>query len=154
LVLPEEVPKGEERKAASLSHVHRYGREINLEQLATLASGGRPDGPGSGTGGSAIDLVICGSVAVDRRGGRTGKGHGYADLEYALLRELGAGAPPVVTTVHPAQIVPAIRVERHDLSLDYIVTPDEVIKTRTPYPKPQGIDWSLVSDDDLKAMPV
>lgn len=154
LVLPEDVPKGEERKAASLSHVHRYGREINLEQLATLASGGRPDGPGSGTGGSAIDLVICGSVAVDRRGGRTGKGHGYADLEYALLRELGAGAPPVVTTVHPAQIVPAIRVERHDLSLDYIVTPDEVIETRTPYPKPQGIDWSLVSDDDLKAMPV
>lgn len=143
LIDPEDVPRGEERKAASLKHAQRYGREIDLSELADLA-----------TGESSVDLVVAGSVAVDRQGGRAGKGHGYADLEYALLRELGAKAPPVVSTVHPAQIVPAILVDRHDLSLDYIVTPEEVIETCTPHPKPDGLDWSLISDDDLKAMPV
>jgi 5-formyltetrahydrofolate cyclo-ligase len=35
-----------------------------------------------------LDLVVIGSVAVNRRGERVGKGGGYADLEYAILREL------------------------------------------------------------------
>src|SRR4029453_8039220 len=42
-----------------------------------------------------IDLVVAGSVAVNRRGARLGKGGGYSDLEYALAHQLGAGdAPP------------------------------------------------------------
>lgn len=143
LILPEQVPKGEQRKAASLTHVQRYGREIDLDELAALATGENP-----------IDLIVAGSVAVDPNGGRAGKGHGYADMEYALLREIGAGAPPVITTVHPAQIVSAIEIDAHDLSVDFIVTPDQVIETHTPYPKPQGLDWRLVDDEDLKAMPV
>jgi 5-formyltetrahydrofolate cyclo-ligase len=32
-----------------------------------------------------IDLVVCGSVAVNRSGARIGKGAGYSDLEVALL---------------------------------------------------------------------
>ena len=34
-----------------------------------------------------IDLIICGSVAVNRSGARVGKGGGYSDLEFALLTE-------------------------------------------------------------------
>ena len=37
-----------------------------------------------------IDLVVAGSVAVNRRGARVGKGGGYSDLEFALAAELGA----------------------------------------------------------------
>ena len=36
-----------------------------------------------------MDLVVCGSVAVNRSGVRLGKGGGYADLELALLVEPG-----------------------------------------------------------------
>jgi 5-formyltetrahydrofolate cyclo-ligase len=36
-----------------------------------------------------VDLVVCGSVAVNRSGVRLGKGGGYADLELALLVEAG-----------------------------------------------------------------
>ena len=36
-----------------------------------------------------MDLVICGSVAVNRQGARVGKGGGFADLEFALLVEAG-----------------------------------------------------------------
>lgn len=135
---PAAVPRGEERRAASLSHCHRYGREITLAELAT----------------DKVDLVVAGSVAVTRDGARAGKGEGYADLEYAILRELGHPEVPVVTTVHPAQIVDSLAVEAHDLVLDYIVTPEEVLETRTPYPKPAGIDWAKLAEDALSAMPV
>jgi 5-formyltetrahydrofolate cyclo-ligase len=62
-----------------------------------------------------IDLVVMGSVAVTREGRRLGKGHGYADLEYALLRELGNPPVPVATTVHPLQVLDDFPIEEHDL---------------------------------------
>jgi 5-formyltetrahydrofolate cyclo-ligase len=34
---------------------------------------------------SCVDLVVSGSVAIDRHGARVGKGAGFADLEFALL---------------------------------------------------------------------
>src|SRR5262245_3276863 len=34
-----------------------------------------------------IDFIVCGSVAVNRKGARVGKGGGYSDLEFALLPE-------------------------------------------------------------------
>jgi len=37
-----------------------------------------------------IDLIVAGSVAVNRRGARVGKGGGYSDLEFALASEMGA----------------------------------------------------------------
>lgn len=143
LVTPQDVPPGEEHKAASLSHIHRYGREIDLDELRALA-----------TSDPGIGLIVAGSVAVSRRGARAGKGEGYADMEYALLRELGLKETPVVTTVHPAQIVDDLAVDSHDLSVDIIVTPHGAIETHTPYPKPTGIDWSLLTSEDLEAMPV
>src|SRR4028119_152774 len=54
-----------------------------------------------------IDLVIVGCVAAGPGGGRTGKGAGFADLELAMLKEFGLLKidTPIVTTVHPLQIV-------------------------------------------------
>ena len=37
----------------------------------------------------ALDFCVVGCVAVTRRGGRTGKGAGFADLEQGIFRELG-----------------------------------------------------------------
>jgi 5-formyltetrahydrofolate cyclo-ligase family len=34
-----------------------------------------------------VDLVVCGTVAVNRDGVRVGKGGGYSDLEFGLLVE-------------------------------------------------------------------
>lgn len=139
-IRPEDVPRGEERRAASLRYAAEYGTEVTLDDL-------RPER-------APIDLVVAGAVAVTRDGARAGKGEGYADYEYALLRELGHPELPVVTTVHPLQIVDALPVDPHDLTLDFIVTPDEAIETRTPYPKPRGIDWDRLGDEELAAMPV
>jgi 5-formyltetrahydrofolate cyclo-ligase len=103
-----------------------------------------------------IDLVVAGSVAVDRRGGRVGKGGGYSDLEFALARQLGAvGArTPVLTTVHSVQVLRSrIPMTPHDVPVDLVVTPRRVIRTHPAHRKPAGIFWNELSTDQVAAMP-
>lgn len=105
---------------------------------------------------SRIDLVVVGSVAVNARGARLGKGGGYSDLEFALARQLGAvgEATPVLTTVHELQVVDDdIPMTPHDVPVDVIVTPERVIRTGRRRPKPDGIRWDELSDEQVAAMP-
>jgi hypothetical protein len=71
----------------------------------TLSSVGLSDMP-------RPDAIVCGSVAVTRDGRRCGKGEGYSDLEFAILRELGHPPVPVATTVHDLQVVDAWSIRR------------------------------------------
>ena len=65
-----------------------------------------------------LDFCVVGCVAVTRRGGRTGKGAGFADLEQGVFRELGLvdASTPLATTVHSSQMVEDAEVvmESHD----------------------------------------
>lgn len=91
-----------------------------------------------------IDLIVCGSVAVNRTGARLGKGGGYSDLEYAVALTLGliSERTPIVTTVHPVQLLPDdLPMTSHDISLDYIGTPEEVISCGGKFRRPVGIIW-------------
>jgi len=102
-----------------------------------------------------IDLVVCGTVAVDRRGVRVGKGAGYSDLEVALLTEAGTIGPDtkIVTTVHDLQVVDyEIPETEHDFSVDVIVTPKEVIYCK-PRHRPAGIVWGHLTRDKIEAIP-
>lgn len=102
-----------------------------------------------------IDLVICGSVAVNRDGVRLGKGAGYSDLEVALLNEAGLIGPDttIVTTVHSLQVVDtALPETEHDFSVDLIVTPEEVI-TCGPSRRPAGLIWEHLSPEKIAAIP-
>jgi 5-formyltetrahydrofolate cyclo-ligase len=104
-----------------------------------------------------MDLIVVGCVAVTRNGGRIGKGGGFADLELGIFRELGLVPPttPILTTVHGLQVVDDRRVLMiaHDSPLDWIITPDEVIETRTTYPQPHGVDWESVQADQYRDIP-
>ena len=112
-------------RAASIKGASTHGEPVALEEM------------------EPIDLVVCGSVAVDRVGARLGKGGGYSDLEFALAVEAGLIGPDTVvaTTVHPSQITTpgVIPVTDHDFPLDLIVTPEEVVYTHTSIPRPEGI---------------
>lgn len=81
-----------------------------------------------------IDLFVQGSVAVDHNGNRLGKGKGYGDKEYHLLKErqLLAGHVRVVTIVHHLQIVDDMShlMGAWDVKIDYILTDREVITRR------------------------
>ena len=105
-----------------------------------------------------IDLVIVGCVAVARDGGRTGKGAGFADLELGILRQLGLvqADTPIVTTVHPLQIVASAQLPMltHDWSLTWIVTPDEAIATSTQRAQPRGLQWEHLRPEQLETIPI
>ncbi|MGC5364556.1 5-formyltetrahydrofolate cyclo-ligase [Streptomyces sp. DT24] len=103
-----------------------------------------------------IDVVVCGSVAVNRSGARIGKGAGYSDLEVALLTEAGlvTDQTVIVAPVHSLQVVEEdIPETEHDFSVDYIVTPDEVIRCDTPR-RPPGLVWADLTADKIAAIPV
>lgn len=103
-----------------------------------------------------VDLIVCGSVAVNRTGARLGKGAGYSDIEVALLHQAGLIGPDttIVTTVHALQVLDEPLPETaHDFRVDVIVTPDEVI-TCAPRHRPHGILWDDLSLDKIAAIPV
>ena len=77
-----------------------------------------------------IDMVIEGSVAVDKYGGRLGKGGGYGDMEISYLKnnKLIESETPIVTTVHEIQIVKKVPIESHDEKINMIVTPERILR--------------------------
>ncbi len=135
---PEEIPKNTFRKASTIRGAFKYGKLAGLEDL------------------SKIDLIVAGSVAVSSDGSRVGKGGGYSEIEYGILRELGlvSDETPVFTTVHESQIVDSTPVEDHDFSLDAIITPERVIRTRRRSSQPKGIMWGKVTSAMLENMPI
>jgi 5-formyltetrahydrofolate cyclo-ligase len=126
------------KKAATIAGAAKFGRPVSLDDLPS------------------IDLIVVGTVAISLAGSRVGKGEGYAELEYATLRQLGRidAKVPIATTVHDVQVVEAIPMEAFDVPVDIIVTPTRVLRTPGNLPKPTGILWDRLAPERLEAMPV
>ena len=78
-----------------------------------------------------IDLVIEGSVGVDLKGNRLGKGKGYGDHEIKYLKKQNSinQKTPIITTIHPIQIKNKIPVDKNDCKINMIITPKNTIYT-------------------------
>lgn len=133
---PRKIPHEDIPSAAALSKGDKWAEPVALADMPQL------------------DAIVTGCVAVTRAGKRTGKGEGYSDIEYAILRELGHRPVPVATTVHAVQIVGDFPIESSDLPLSCIATPEEVIVVAKPPPAPERIEWDRLSDDDIEEMPI
>lgn len=105
-----------------------------------------------------IDIAVVGCVAVTIEGARIGKGGGFADLEFGILRyyHLIDEATEILTTVHDEVIVELseIPLQEHDTFLNYIITPSAVHKVDVKRPQPEGIHWESVQDDQLQEIPI
>lgn len=130
LLDPSKIPSTKYSYASTIRGAFIYGRKISLREIPM------------------VDLIVTGCVAVDRRGGRLGKGGGYAELEYAILREIGSIDEQVyvATTVHDIQIVDHVPLEPHDLTVDIIATPTRIYIVEPRPPKPKGIIWELLGE--------
>ena len=125
------------RRAASIGGSARAGRPVAVAEL------------------QPVDLVICGSVAVNRHGAQVGKGGGFSDLELALLIEAGLIGPDTVvaTTVHPLQVLEeALPETDHDFRLDLIIAGEDVIGCRRTR-RPPGILWDHLDAAKVAAIP-
>ena len=114
--------------AATLDGMERVGAKLSFSQLRSIG---------------AIDLLVTGAAAVSRDGVHFGKGHGYLDLEWGLLSEMGLvnQKTPVIVSVHECQVVDEqVPYAAHDVTVDIVVTPSEVVRCR-PLPKPAGLVW-------------
>lgn len=131
---------GDLAEASTITGASRFGRAVRPRELPH------------------IDLVVAGSVAVNRQGARVGKGGGYSDLEYAIGRSVGCvdDATIVATTVHPLQVIDAhLPTTAHDFFLDLIVTPDEVIRPRRARSRqPRGILAADLTEELRAEVPI
>lgn len=103
-----------------------------------------------------VDLVIVGSVAVNAKGTRLGKGAGYSDIEVGLLAEAGliTERTTICTTVHELQVLDEDLPElSHDFRVDLIATPSRIIWCSEPK-RPHAIDWSALTAAQITAIPV
>jgi 5-formyltetrahydrofolate cyclo-ligase len=130
----------------------------DLASAATIGGAGRVGRPVEPGALPHIDLVVAGSVAVNRAGARVGKGGGYSDLEYAIGREVGSidGNTRIATTVHSLQVVDDdLPTTAHDFLLDLIVTPDEVVRpARTRRRQPRGVLREHLRPEHRELVPV
>jgi 5-formyltetrahydrofolate cyclo-ligase len=146
---PAAIPPDEIDDATTVSGISEYGTPTAPEAVGH------------------VDLIVAGSVGVATDGARIGKGEGYSDLEWAVLRELDAvdAETTVATTVHELSVLdgPASAVgpdadlpapDAHDVPLDLVVTPARTIATDTPYARPAGVDWDALDDEKLSEIPV
>jgi 5-formyltetrahydrofolate cyclo-ligase len=103
-----------------------------------------------------VELIVCGTVAVNREGVRIGKGGGFSDLEFALLVERGLVGPEttIATTVHQLQLLDEKLPETaHDFRVDVIVTPSSVVRTPSRR-RPPGLFWDHLDAEKRAAIPV
>jgi 5-formyltetrahydrofolate cyclo-ligase len=132
--------KGEARReAATIKGAMRHGKVIDLEEVPEL------------------DFVLTGSVAVNLKGARIGKGGGYSDLEFALMCEARKVDRRTVigTTVHPIQILREnLFVTEHDIPVDVIATPRAVIEVEHEHGRPHGILWDHLQPPQIREVPV
>jgi 5-formyltetrahydrofolate cyclo-ligase len=128
-IIPKKI--GDIRQASTIKGAFRFGKMVYPDEI------------------ESVDLIIIGSVACNRNGSKLGKGGGFSDLEYALGREFRfvGDETPTLTTVHPCQIIERnIPMMVHDVSLDYIITRHEIIRTFSNYVKPEGIYWDILGE--------
>jgi 5-formyltetrahydrofolate cyclo-ligase len=136
---PRKLSAKQVREAATIKGALRHGKVVAVEEI--------PE----------IDFVLCGSVAVNLSGARVGKGGGFSDLEYGLLAEAGKvdARTPIVTTVHPLQLVPQrLEMLAHDIPVDVVITPEAPMPLTRAYPRPRGVDPDALTPEKIAEVPV
>jgi len=135
---PTRIPREKFREASTIRGAFKYGKIVDLSEIPN------------------IDLIVVGSVCVDKKGWRIGKGGGYAELEYAILKESGRihKDTPVITIIHDMQFVDfEVPHNEYDLGVDIVITPTKTVRIENAF-KPHGILWEKISEEIIREIPI
>ncbi len=98
----------------TIKAISEYGQKVDLRELGK------------------VDIFAQGCVAVDRFGNRIGKGSGFGDQEYKLLKDAGLVTEKTlyVVVAHDLQVFDDLSslAEEHDVKADVILTPTRIIR--------------------------
>ncbi len=141
LLEPAGVEPSEISYAATLDGMDVFATPVTIEEVGRLGH---------------VGLLVTGGSAVNLAGLRIGKGHGYFDLEWALLSEVGAvdGSSEIVDVVHDCQVVDIdVEAADHDVRVDWIVTPTLTMRVQG-FDRPLGrVRWELVAGTEFELIP-
>lgn len=127
------------KEASTIKGAFKYGRKVYPWEM------------------KKVDLVIAGSVAVNLKGQRIGKGGGFSDLEFAIGREFNliTEETPVLTTVHSVQLLEEdFPFYKHDIPVDLVVTEKKIFPLKHSLSKPSGILWELLDEEHIERIPI
>ncbi len=124
--------------AARSSAVQRYGKRLFTDHSEI----------------GEVDLMVTGAVAVDLQGGRVGKGSGYFDIEYMILREVDSVKEntTICAIVDDYQVLQNVPMGPMDVAVDIICTPSKIIFASRNNFRPEGIFWHLLDTKQIKRM--
>lgn len=128
--------------AAMLDGMERLGQPLSLADIVSK--------------GWHIPFMVTGTGAVNTRGVRFGKGHGFFDLEWAMLYTLGVINQDTVATavVHDCQVLEEeLHPEEFDTVCDIVVTPTRVMEIPDVYKPTCGVLWPLLQPAMMERIP-
>lgn len=138
---PGSVRAGQEAYAATLDGMDRHARPVTLAQISS---------------GNPLRLLVTGGSAVSINGVRFGKGHGFFDLEWAILSETGMvdAATEIACVLHDCQVIDeALSGEDHDVPVDWIITPTRSIHVDAPERRAGRIRREMLEHSSLAHVP-
>ena len=130
------------RHASTLDGMERMGRPISLSDMMDLRL--------------EIDFMVTGTGAINLKGIRFGKGHGFFDLEWAMLYSIGAisSTTPAAAIVHDCQVLAAPLIpEPFDTVCDLVITPTKLVEVSNARKPICGILWEKLADGMLETIP-
>lgn len=128
--------------AATLDGMERIGKPVSLLRIVEL--------------GLEVGLMVTGTGAINTKGIRFGKGHGFFDLEWGMLFSMGVVGPHTTTAavVHDCQVLDEELVpEPFDTVCDLVVTPTRLIKADIVGKPTCGILWDKLEPGMLEDIP-
>ncbi|KAF8861001.1 5-formyltetrahydrofolate cyclo-ligase [Acephala macrosclerotiorum] len=135
---PKEIHESRWEMASMLDGMERMGRHITLAEIRELSKG--------------IGLMVTGTGAINHEGLRFGKGHGFFDLEWAMLYTIGKvnEKTQTIAVVHQCQVLDdELRGEVWDTGCDFVVTNERVIEVEHASKPSCGILWDILEEGML-----
>ena len=126
----------------TLDGMERVGQPVTLKDLADMPT---------------IDYMVTGTGAINTKGIRFGKGHGFFDSEWGMLYQIGriSTDTPSAAVVHDCQLLEEGLEHRMsmDTVADAIFTPTRTILVDAPHKPTCGILWDRLDPIMFETIP-
>ncbi|ORY61647.1 5-formyltetrahydrofolate cyclo-ligase [Pseudomassariella vexata] len=142
LLDPANIDPSLHKYASTLDGMEKVGKPVSLEEIVTM--------------GLSIGLMVTGTGAINEKGVRFGKGHGFFDLEWGMLFTKGVVGPDTVTValVHDCQVLTEELIpDEFDTVCDFVITPTRVMEVGAVKKPTCGIIWERLETGMLEDIP-